>query len=71
MISYHGKKQSLVLVVDVWASDAEVAAMQKQYMLPSGEIPVWCSKKLEPGKHAVADCEVDDMESEYGVVYER
>ena len=70
-MSYEGPKQALVLIVDTLATDNEVQAIQKQYMLPSGEIPVWCSQKMERGKYAVADCNVDDMESEYGTVYER
>lgn len=70
-LSWGEPKQALVLIVDPWATDSEVKAIQKQYMLPSGEIPVWCSQKMERGKYAVADCNVDDMESEYGTVYER
>ncbi|WP_010197065.1 hypothetical protein [Psychrobacter sp. PAMC 21119] len=68
---YEGPKQALVLIVSPWAMDDEVRAIQKQYMLPSGEIPVWCSQKMERGKYAVADCNVDDMDAEYGMVYER
>lgn len=70
-LSFGGPKQALVLIVDPWATDSEVKAIQKQYMLPSGDIPVWCSEKLERGKYALADCNVDDMDAEYGRVYER
>ena len=70
-LSYEAPKQALVLIVDPWATDKEVKAIQKQYMLPTGELPVWCSHKMARGKYSLADCNVDDMEGEYGRVYER